>query len=175
MFKQALVNTLVATSIVSILMASSQLMAEEDRSEVLERIKPIGTVTVEGQEAPASDDAPAAASVAAEAPAEAAPAEPAPAPAPEAPAVAAAAPASSAVDGQAVYQQACFACHMTGAAGAPKLGDAAAWGPRIALGKSALMTSVLNGKGAMPPKGGQMQLTEDEISAAIDYMVANSQ
>ena len=173
MFKQTLVNTLVTTSIASLLMVSSQLMAEEDRSEVLDRIKPIGTVTIEGQEAPVQPAAPAAeAAETAEAPA---------APAPEAPTVAAApapaaAPAApSAADGQAIYQQACFACHMTGAAGAPKLGDKAAWGPRVATGKAALMTSVINGKGAMPPKGGQMQLTDDEISAAIDYMVANSQ
>ena len=165
MFKQALVITFVASQ----LMVSSQLLAEEDRSAVLERIKPIGTVTIEGQEAVA---APAPAPVT-EAPA----AAPAPAePAPQAPAVAAApAPAPAAADGQAVYQQACFACHMTGAAGAPKMGDKAAWGPRIATGKAALMTSALNGKGAMPPKGGQMQLSEAEISAAIDYMVANSQ
>jgi cytochrome c5 len=172
MFKQALVNTVVTTSIASLLMLSSQLMAEEDRSEVLERIKPIGTVTVEGQEAPAEPVAETA-----EVPAAPAPAQPAP----EAPAVAATAPAPAApaapaaVDGQAVYQQACFACHMTGAAGAPKFGDKAAWAPRIATGKAALMTSALNGKGAMPPKGGQAQLTEDQISAAIDYMVANSQ
>ena len=162
MFKQALVITFVASQ----LMVSSQLLAEEDRSAVLERIKPIGTVTIEGQEAVA---APAPAPAAALAPAEAAP---------QAPAVAAAptpAPAPAAVDGQAIYQQACFACHMTGAAGAPKLGDKAAWGPRIATGKAALMTSAINGKGAMPPKGGQMQLSEAEISAAIDYIVANSQ
>ena len=163
MFKQALVITFVASQ----LMISSQLLAEEDRSAVLERIKPIGTVTIEGQEAIA---APAPAPVAETPAAAPAPAEPAP----QAPAVAAA-PAPAAVDGQAVYQQACFACHMTGAAGAPKLGDKAAWGPRIATGKAALMTSALNGKGAMPPKGGQMQLSEAEISAAIDYIVANSQ
>ena len=151
MFKQALVITFVASQ----LMVSSQLLAEEDRSAVLERIKPIGTVTIEGQEAIA---------------------ESAPAPVEEAPAVAAApAPAPAAVDGQAIYQQACLACHMTGAAGAPKLGDKAAWDPRIATGKAALMTNVINGKGAMPPKGGQMQLTEADISAAIDYIVANSQ
>jgi cytochrome c5 len=78
-------------------------------------------------------------------------------------------------DGAATYQQACVACHMTGAAGAPKLEDKAAWAPRIAQGKEVLYTSVLKGKGAMPPKGGQMQLSDDDIKAAVDYMVSQAQ
>jgi len=78
-------------------------------------------------------------------------------------------------DGAATYQKACVACHMTGAAGAPKLDDKAAWTPRIAQGKDVLYTSVLKGKGAMPPKGGQMQLSDDEIKAAVDYMVSQAQ
>ena len=77
-------------------------------------------------------------------------------------------------DGAATYQQACVACHMTGAAGAPKLEDKAAWAPRIALGKDVLYKSVLEGKGAMPPKAGQTQLSDDEIKAAVDYMVAQA-
>ena len=77
-------------------------------------------------------------------------------------------------DGAATYTQACQACHMTGAAGAPKLGDKAAWAPRIAQGNDALYAAVINGKGAMPPKGGQMQLGDDVVKAAVDYMVAQS-
>lgn len=77
-------------------------------------------------------------------------------------------------DGAATYQQACVACHMTGAAGAPKLEDKAAWAPRIAQGKDVLYKSVLEGKGAMPPKAGQTQLSDDEIKAAVDYMVAQA-
>ncbi len=77
-------------------------------------------------------------------------------------------------DGAATYQQACAACHMTGAAGAPKLEDKAAWAPRIAQGKDALYSSVLNGKGAMPPKGGQAQLSDDEVKAAVDYIVSQA-
>ena len=77
-------------------------------------------------------------------------------------------------DGAATYTQACAACHATGAAGAPKLGDKAAWGPRIAQGNDALYTAAIKGKGAMPPKGGQMQLADDAIKAAVDYMVAQS-
>ena len=66
---------------------------------------------------------------------------------------------------------ACFACHGTGAAGAPKLGDKAAWAPRVATGRDALLASAINGKGAMPPKGGQMHLSDAEIAASIDYML----
>ena len=76
--------------------------------------------------------------------------------------------------GAETYTQACAACHQTGAAGAPKLGDKAAWGPRIAQGNDVLYTSAIKGKGAMPPKGGQMQLADDDIKAAVDYMVAQS-
>ena len=77
-------------------------------------------------------------------------------------------------DGAATYDKACKACHMTGAAGAPKIGDKAAWGPRIAQGNDVLYTSVLKGKGAMPAKGGQVQLSDDVVKAAVDYMVSQS-
>ena len=78
-------------------------------------------------------------------------------------------------DGAATFQKACAACHTTGAAGAPKLEDKAAWAPRIAQGKEVLYVSALKGKGAMPPKGGQMQLSDDEIKAAVDYVVSQAQ
>jgi cytochrome c5 len=77
-----------------------------------------------------------------------------------------------AADGKAVYDKTCVACHATGVANAPKFGDKAAWAPRVATGKAALLNSVLKGKGAMPPKAGSANLSEDEIKAAIDYMVA---
>ena len=77
-------------------------------------------------------------------------------------------------DGAATYEKACKACHMTGAAGSPKIGDKAAWEPRIAQGMDVLYNSSIKGKGAMPPKGGQMQLSDDEIKAAVDYMVAQA-
>ena len=85
-----------------------------------------------------------------------------------------AASGSAMADGAATYNKACMACHATGAAGAPKLGDKAAWGPRLSQGNDVLYTSVLKGKGAMPPKGGQMQLADDDIKAAVDYMVAQA-
>ena len=82
--------------------------------------------------------------------------------------------AGGAVDlaaGEKIYQSACFACHLSGAAGAPKLDDPAAWEPRLSQGKAGLLQSVTNGKGAMPPKGGFAHLTEDEIRNAIEFML----
>ena len=73
--------------------------------------------------------------------------------------------------GEKVYQSACFACHLTGAAGAPKIDDPAAWEPRLGQGMAGLVQSVTNGKGAMPPKGGFAHLTEDELRNAIQFML----
>ncbi|MBK8321961.1 MAG: cytochrome c5 family protein [Betaproteobacteria bacterium] len=97
---------------------------------------------------------------------------PAAAAAPKVAAVAAA--PAKAKDGKSVYDTVCMACHMTGAANAPKLGDKAAWAPRIKTGNDALVASVLKGKGAMPPKGGGTALSDAEIKAAVEYMVAQS-
>lgn len=76
-----------------------------------------------------------------------------------------------AADGKAVYDKTCVACHATGVANAPKLGDKAAWAPRIATGRDALVASVVKGKGAMPPKAGAANLSDDDIKAAVDFMV----
>jgi cytochrome c oxidase subunit 2 len=102
---------------------------------------------------------------------------PKPAPAAEVVAAAAApqaggaAPAKAA-DGKSTYDTVCTACHSTGAAGAPKFGDKAAWAPRLKAGKDALYASALKGKGAMPPKGGNTALPDDAVKAAVDYMTA---
>lgn len=77
-----------------------------------------------------------------------------------------------AADGKAVYDRTCVACHATGVANAPRLGDKAAWTARIASGKDALVASVIKGKGAMPPKAGSTDLKTEDIKAAVDYMVA---
>lgn len=76
--------------------------------------------------------------------------------------------------GQQIYQQVCFACHGTGAAGAPKL-EKAAWKDRLAKGKEALYNSALHGIGVMPPKGGRMDLSDEDIKAAVDYMLSQLQ
>ena len=77
-----------------------------------------------------------------------------------------------AADGKAVYDKTCVACHAAGVANAPKLGDKAAGAPRVATGRDALFASVVKGKGAMPPKAGAADLKDDDIKAAIDYMLA---
>ncbi len=76
--------------------------------------------------------------------------------------------------GRTVYQASCAACHATGAAGAPKLGDNAAWAPRLSVGAAALQASVLKGKGAMPPKGGNVALADADVRAAVDFMLAQA-
>lgn len=75
---------------------------------------------------------------------------------------------------KAIYTASCAACHTTGAAGAPKLGDNAAWGPRIKAGDEALYNSALKGKNAMPPKGGNASLSDADVKAVVDYMVSQS-
>ena len=110
----------------------------------------------------------------------AAPATAAPAAVVTAAPVAAAAPAPAAAvatkvaaagnAGEALYKQACVACHAAGVAGSPKFGDKAAWAPRITTGLDMLTTSVIKGKGAMPPKGGSAA-SDAEIRAAVEYMV----
>ena len=74
--------------------------------------------------------------------------------------------------GQALYNQACAACHAAGVAGAPKFADKAAWAPRIPLGLDALTASVIKGKGAMPPKGGAASASDADIRATVSYMLA---
>ncbi len=77
-------------------------------------------------------------------------------------------------DGKATYEQVCSACHASGVAGSPKFGDVTDWAPRIAKGKLTLYTTALNGKGAMPAKGGVTTLSDAEVKAAVDYMVSSS-
>jgi cytochrome c5 len=77
--------------------------------------------------------------------------------------------------GEQIYQRNCLACHTTGAAGAPPLGDAAAWAPRIAQGMDTLMANATNGLNAMPPKGLCMTCSADELKSAVDYIINNSQ
>jgi len=81
-------------------------------------------------------------------------------------------------NGQQIYQAACVACHDAGIAGAPKLGDKGQWAKRIAKGVDTLYASAVNGVqgsgGAMPPKGGNLALSNAEVKAAVDYIVARS-
>ena len=112
--------------------------------------------------APAAASAPAAATPAAAATAPAAAAAPAPA-------------KTAAADGKKVYDTACMACHTAGVAGAPKLGDKAAWAPRVKQGNAILYEHAIKGfqgkAGMMPAKGGSAA-SDDEVKAAVDYMTA---
>jgi cytochrome c5 len=76
--------------------------------------------------------------------------------------------------GEEVVKFACAACHTTGAANAPKIGDAAAWAPRIRAGLDAMLKNAIKGKGGMPPKGGVPDLTDLELARAIVDMANKS-
>jgi cytochrome c5 len=118
-------------------------------------------------------------------PTAAAPAATAASKAPEAPIVAAVIPAAAPAGagaaakpagGEGVYKSACTACHTPGIAGAPKSGDKAAWAPRIAQGKPTLYDHAIKGfqgkGGVMPAKGGNASLSDEDVKAAVDYMIA---
>ncbi|MBA2777780.1 c-type cytochrome [Billgrantia kenyensis] len=80
-------------------------------------------------------------------------------------------PAWADIDGEAIYNQACMACHMTGAAGAPIRGNDDHWAERMEKGMETLYENSITGIGAMPPKGGHANLSDDEVRAATDYLV----
>ncbi len=77
-------------------------------------------------------------------------------------------------DVELAYMQSCWACHNSGAAGAPKVGDAAAWGPRAEKGIDGLLANAINGLNAMPAKGMCFTCTNDDLKALVQYMVDNS-
>lgn len=114
--------------------------------------------------APATETAPAAAAPQAQAPAAAS------ATAETAPAQAAAGANIDLAAGESLYKRACLACHAVGVAGAPKFGDKAAWAPFIAAGMDQMIKVAIEGKGAMPPRGGSTA-SDEELIAAVHYMV----
>jgi len=130
------------------------LIDDDYQGLVRERIAPIGSVAVEGEELPdsvgtnATEELPSAA------------------------------PVAVAMTGPQVYNAACLACHGAGIGGAPKTGDVGAWAPRIAQGEDTLTDHVINGyqgeAGYMPAKGGRVDLSDDEILAAMYYMLEES-
>ncbi|MEE9254924.1 MAG: c-type cytochrome [Pseudomonadales bacterium] len=132
--------------------------------EILERIKPVGELCLQGQSCTGKiEPTPAGAA-------------PAIGPAPEVDAApmrtAAEAPAASGRSGEEVYSSSCFACHDAAIAGAPLFGDAVQWQPRIAKGMDALLKSSIDGiLPLMPPRGACMDCSDDELAAAVTYMV----
>ncbi len=113
--------------------------------EIRARIAPVGTVCVQGEEDCGDSAAPAQAA------------------------------SSGPRAASEVYSSACAACHDTGAAGAPKKGDVAAWSPRIEQGMETLVSHALNGYNAMPAKGGCSSCPDEEIEVAVQLMVEESQ
>lgn len=154
-----------AVPIAVIVMLTQLITARVDTSEgnpalseeaVAKRLKPVGEVVVDPSQ---PKPAPAAPVAVAAAPA----AIPGAAPAAEA--------KGGSAKGKSIYDSACMACHAAGVAGAPKAGDKAAWAPRLKTGMDTLYTSALKGKKAMPPKGGNLSLSDADVKAAVDYMV----
>ena len=82
--------------------------------------------------------------------------------------------ASGPRSGDSIYNSKCVACHGTGAAGAPKLGDVGAWAGRIDKGLDTLYSNAINGFNGMPAKGLCMDCSDDEIKVTVDYMVEES-
>ena len=146
----AVIGAITVFGVIAFFIASalSEQIAEQPSVPAAEvRIQPVGSVAVDG--VASSQPAKAMAPVAA---------------APAAP-----------MSGKDVYTKACFACHGTGAAGAPKVGDAAAWASRSAQGMDVLVEHAVNGfqgsTGFMPPKGGHPYLTDDNIKDAIQHIL----
>ena len=166
-------NSLVKRGVFSVLvlLASTLLSHSVSAQNVADNIRPVGSICLAGQacvgtvagamnEASGADAAEPAIEAAAEAAADAAPME--------------VAAAATEFDAAGAYQMSCNACHGTGAAGAPMLGDAAAWEARMEKGMEALMSNVINGVGAMPARGICMTCSDDDLQAIVNYMLAQN-
>ncbi|SCZ64666.1 c-type cytochrome [Thiohalomonas denitrificans] len=142
--------------------------ADMSEEAIAERIEPVAKLNTgepiqpeapEGAEAPEVAEAPEAAVASAE--------------------VADEAGADEGRSGEDVYNSACIACHAAGVAGAPKIGDPAAWGPRIEKGMDMLVQNAINGfngeTGVMPPRGTCGNCSDAELEKAVEYMVSESQ
>jgi len=159
---------------VLVLLASTLLPNAVFAQSVADNIRPVGSICLVGQacvgtvaramaavspEASVADDTEVA-DAAAEPAADATPME-----------VAAAAPE---FDAEGAYQMSCNACHGTGAAGAPMLGDAGAWEARMEKGMDALMSNVINGVGAMPARGICMTCSDGDLQDIVNYMLGQN-
>ncbi len=126
---------------------------DEYQAEVIASIKPVGEVWLPGEEQAADE--------------------------PVVEAVAEPEPVAAAKSGPQIYNEACLVCHGAGIGGAPVLGDAAQWTDRIAQGVDVLKQHAIDGytgsAGYMPPKGGRMDLSDDEVGSAVDYMIEEAQ
>ena len=143
-----MIRKLFAVMITVVAASAMAELSDEQRAAIEERIKPVGESCLVG-DSNCGEAAPAATAGGAEA----------------------------GRSGEDVYNAACMACHLTGAAGAPKLGDVAAWADRLAKGTDALYDTGINGVPGtgMMAKGGCMNCSDAEVKAAVDYMIAGSQ
>lgn len=128
--------------VMALMAATVSVAATDLEQEIIDRIKPVGEVCIQGK----SNCAAPVAAV-----------------------------ASGPRSGEQVYGASCVACHDSGLAGAPKIGVAADWAPRIAQGEETLVGNALHGIRGMPPKGTCMSCSEEEIKLAVEYMVSKSQ
>ena len=146
-------RTVLSTTTAAILTASAMISftANADNNEIVERVKPVGQLVIL-EESKSATTADAAANTEAAAPV---------------------APAAANA-GEATYNTACFACHGTGVAGSPIIGNKDVWAPRISQGKDTLYSHAIGGFKGMPPKGGAVSLSDDEVKAVVDYMVEQS-
>jgi cytochrome c5 len=135
----------------SVLVSSQALAADNSHDAIAERLKPVGELCLKGENC-AGDMAGAGQQ-------------------PSAAAETDSASAASAIDGEKVYGGICMACHTTGAAGAPRLGEAGDWEARLAKGDETLYTHAIEGFNAMPAKGGNPALSDEEVKAAVDYLL----
>jgi len=122
-------------------MLSSAYALTDLEQEIVDRIQPVGTVCIEGEDCGDISVATVASG------------------------------SSGPRTGEEVYSTTCFACHATGISDSPKLGDAEAWSPRIAQGMDTLLSHALNGFNVMPARGACTNCSDEEIEAAVAYMV----
>jgi cytochrome c5 len=153
----AILGALVLFTIIAFILARSVGFGAVEKIQnnpqaVVERIEPIGQVRVgqPGEMPPLPVETQAVA----------------PAPA--------AAPAAAEQTGEQIYNTTCMACHTTGAAGAPKLDEKDVWTDRAAQGLEVLVQNAVNGKNAMPPKGGNTSLSDEDIKRAVEYMLTQA-
>lgn len=154
-----------AFAALAVLVGSAVFAGSALAQSAADNIRPAGQVCMQGQSCVGQPAGGAQVS------AEPAAAEPAPA-VEETPAAeeVAAAPAND-FDVEAAYNMSCMACHASGAAGAPMLGDEAAWNERLEKGMDAVMANVMNGVNAMPARGLCVTCSDEELHALVDYMV----
>nr|WP_300307396.1 c-type cytochrome [Halomonas sp.] len=178
-FKES--GTAILGCLVALGLASGQVMAQDD-TDMAKRLAPVGKLCVKGEECQTgvpelAKEAPATKSSTAEDTAASGDkqdnvtTEDAAQTADKQSTAADSEAEMASIDGQTIYQQTCMACHDTGIASAPIRGDAKAWEPRLAQGIDTLYDHAINGFNIMPPRGGDSSLSDEEVKAAVDYMV----